>query len=76
MSDPYQKSMMENLYWWGIPTMFRCPNEGPSDAACPRVEQGQEIMVRSSLLDILYPMCSGNMYPTTYHWSDSKYFKI
>jgi len=20
---------MENLYWWGIPTLFRCPNEGP-----------------------------------------------
>ena len=25
MTDPYQKSMMDNLYWWGIPTMFRCP---------------------------------------------------
>lgn len=32
MSDPYQTSMMENLYWWGIPTMFRCPNEGPEGA--------------------------------------------
>ncbi|NNE80425.1 MAG: agmatinase [Silicimonas sp.] len=29
MTDPYQKSMMENLYWWGIPTLFRCPHEGP-----------------------------------------------
>ncbi|MYI70685.1 MAG: agmatinase [Boseongicola sp. SB0673_bin_14] len=29
MSDPYQTSMMENLYWWGIPTLFRCPHEGP-----------------------------------------------
>ncbi|MEP4199247.1 MAG: arginase family protein [Aliishimia sp.] len=27
MSDPHQNSMMENLYWWGIPTLFRCPNE-------------------------------------------------
>lgn len=27
MDDEHQKSMMENLYWWGIPTMFRCPNE-------------------------------------------------
>ena len=26
MSDPHLNSMMENLYWWGIPTMFRCPN--------------------------------------------------
>jgi guanidinopropionase len=23
--------MMENLYWWGVPTLFRCPNEGPED---------------------------------------------
>jgi len=32
MSDPYQTAMMENLYWWGIPTLFRCPNEGPEGA--------------------------------------------
>lgn len=29
MADAHLISMMENLYWWGIPTMFRCPNEGP-----------------------------------------------
>ncbi|KNG95187.1 arginase family protein [Pseudaestuariivita atlantica] len=29
MSDPYQTSMMENLYWWGVPTFFRCPHEAP-----------------------------------------------
>lgn len=29
MTDAYEKSMMENLYWWGIPTLFRCPHEGP-----------------------------------------------
>lgn len=29
MTDEHQRSMMDNLYWWGIPTMFRCPNEGP-----------------------------------------------
>lgn len=29
MADKYLTSMMDNLYWWGIPTMFRCPNEGP-----------------------------------------------
>ena len=34
MADEHLKSMMDNLYWWGIPTMFRCPNEGP---------QGQDI---------------------------------
>ena len=32
MSDPHLNSMMENLYWWGIPTMFRCPNESPKGA--------------------------------------------
>ena len=26
MTDPYQTAMMENLYWWGVPTLFRCPN--------------------------------------------------
>ena len=31
MADEHLKSMMENLYWWGIPTMFRCPNEGPEN---------------------------------------------
>ena len=29
MSDRYQTSMMDNLYWWGIPTLFRCPHSGP-----------------------------------------------
>ena len=29
MADEHYASMMENLYWWGIPTLFRCPNEGP-----------------------------------------------
>lgn len=32
MTDPHQTAMMENLYWWGIPTMFRCPNEPPEGA--------------------------------------------
>ncbi|MCY4334648.1 MAG: arginase family protein [Litoreibacter sp.] len=32
MSDPHLNSMMENLYWWGIPTLFRCPNKGPEGA--------------------------------------------
>ena len=27
MADEHDRSMMENLYWWGIPTMFRCKNE-------------------------------------------------
>lgn len=31
MSDPHLNSMMDNLYWWGIPTLFRCPHEGPED---------------------------------------------
>ena len=29
MADELLKSMKDNLYRWGIPTLFRCPNEGP-----------------------------------------------
>ena len=29
MADEHDASMMSNLYWWGIPTMFRCPNAPP-----------------------------------------------
>jgi guanidinopropionase len=32
MAEEHDRSMMENLYWWGIPTMFRCPNEPPEGA--------------------------------------------
>ena len=27
MQNQADARMMENLYWWGIPTLFRCPNE-------------------------------------------------
>ncbi|MEM6848582.1 MAG: arginase family protein [Pseudomonadota bacterium] len=27
--DTHERSMLENLYWWGIPTMFRCEHSGP-----------------------------------------------
>ncbi len=30
MAEEHDKSMMENLYWWGIPTLFRCPNLDPA----------------------------------------------
>lgn len=33
MTDTAQARMMENLYWWGIPTLFRCPHE-PNAAGC------------------------------------------
>ena len=26
MPETHEKSMMDNLYWWGIPTLFRCPH--------------------------------------------------
>ncbi|MEM1044960.1 MAG: arginase family protein [Pseudomonadota bacterium] len=29
MADPHHESMMNNLYWWGVPTLFRCPHVGP-----------------------------------------------
>ena len=25
MAEIHENSMMENLYWWGVPTLFRCP---------------------------------------------------
>ena len=27
MAEEHDKAMMENLYWWGIPTLFRAPHE-------------------------------------------------
>ena len=27
MSSDEDKIMMETLYWWGIPTLFRCKND-------------------------------------------------
>ncbi len=39
MGREHDESMMNNLYWWGIPTLFRCPNKVPSsqDIALVRV---------------------------------------
>ena len=31
MAQEHDKSMMENLYWWGIPTFFRCENTAPDN---------------------------------------------
>ncbi|WP_108881904.1 arginase family protein [Anderseniella sp. Alg231-50] len=32
MTRDHDASMMENLYWWGIPTLFRCEQGRPGDA--------------------------------------------
>ena len=32
MAENHDRSMMDNLYWWGIPSMFRCPPGDPFDA--------------------------------------------
>ena len=32
MARKHDDSMMNNLYWWGIPTMFRCPHENVDGA--------------------------------------------
>ena len=29
MAEEHDRSMMDNLYWWGIPTIFRCVNQPP-----------------------------------------------
>ena len=28
MAEEHDRSMMDNLYWWGVPTLFRCPHQG------------------------------------------------
>ena len=30
MATEHDASMMNNLYWWGIPSLFRCPHRDPS----------------------------------------------
>jgi len=32
MAKKHDESMMNNLYWWGIPTMFRCPHAEAENA--------------------------------------------
>lgn len=32
MADEHDAAVMENLYWWGIPTLFRCETGKPEDA--------------------------------------------
>lgn len=29
MADQHDKSVMDNLYWWGVPTLFRAPHHAP-----------------------------------------------
>ena len=31
MAEEHDRSVMENLYWWGVPTLFRCPHEDLAD---------------------------------------------
>lgn len=33
MAREHDDSMMNNLYWWGVPTLFRCPHIGVMDEA-------------------------------------------
>ena len=32
MAEKHEKSMMDNLYWWGVPTLFRCPHGDEKEA--------------------------------------------
>ena len=33
MALEHDQAMMENLFWWGVPTLFRCPVVSPIDEA-------------------------------------------
>ncbi len=46
MAEHHDRAMMENLYWWGIPTLFRCPMAtlGPEGVLCPETgERGADL---------------------------------
>ena len=32
MANKHDQSMMDNLYWWGVPTLFRAPHAEPDGA--------------------------------------------
>ena len=32
MAREHDEKMMENLYWWGVPTLFRCPHQSAEGA--------------------------------------------
>ena len=32
LAEEHDRSMMDNLYWWGVPTLFRAPQGKPEDA--------------------------------------------
>ena len=32
MAEQHDASMMNNLYWWGVPTLFRCPQDDVAEA--------------------------------------------
>ena len=32
MAEKHEKSMMDSLYWWGVPTLFRCPHGDEKEA--------------------------------------------
>ena len=38
MAYEHDASMMNNLYWWGIPTLFRCPHLDPADQDFPHAD--------------------------------------
>lgn len=38
MAQEHDESMMNNLYWWGVPTLFRCPHIGVMDKAMPEAD--------------------------------------
>ena len=38
MAREHDESMMNNLYWWGVPTLFRCPYVGVLDEKMPEAD--------------------------------------
>ena len=55
MTSEEDKIMMETLYWWGIPTLFRCKNDpDPKNCDIALVGYKQETNQSSQLQLLQY----------------------
>ena len=65
MAEEHDRAIMENLYWWGIPTLFRCPNQGPDGA-----DRLKKLVADLSLeKQVLQDVARGNLYALmTVYW--------
>ena len=49
MAREHDDSMMNNLYWWGVPTLFRCPHIGILDKRMKDADIALVVLVKLSI---------------------------